>query len=348
MTEDRMKKIRVSILGATGIVGQRIVVRLENHPWFEIGALCASGESAGLPFEEAVKGRWRVPGDVPAGVRDMIVRECRPDPEARLVFSALDAAIAGPVEEEFARSGSLVFSNAKNHRMAESVPLVIPEVNAEHLRLIERQAFAPGGIVTNPNCSTAGLVLALAPLHRRFAARRVFVTTMQALSGAGYPGVPSLDIAGNVLPNIPGEEEKIEAEPRKILGDGMSPADIRISAQCNRVATTEGHLMTVAVEFGEKPSLEDAAAAISSFAPFRDWRLPTAPEHPLFLHKGADRPQPVLDAGRGAGMTVTIGRLRADPIFDLRFTLLVNNLVRGAAGAAVLNAELALAMGYVH
>ena len=342
-----MAKIAVSILGATGIVGQRLVARLADHPWFEIEALCGSAESAGLRYSEALKGRWRAPGDVPARVKDMILHECRPGPAgARVVFSALDAEAAGPIEAEYARAGSLVFSNAKAHRFGEFVPLVVPEVNGDHLRLLERQSSAPGGIVTNPNCSTAGLVLALAPLHRRFTVRRVFVTTMQALSGAGYPGVAALDIAGNVLPHIPGEEEKMETEPRKILGDGLTAADIGISAQCNRVATTEGHLMTVAVELVERPSVEEAAAVMASFSPLAGRGLPTAPDRPLFLREESDRPQPVLDAGRGGGMTVTVGRLRTDPLLHLRFALLVNNLVRGAAGAAVLNAELARAMGY--
>jgi aspartate-semialdehyde dehydrogenase len=341
-------KIRVAILGATGIVGQRLAALLAVHPWFTVVALCASAESAGLRYDEAVRGRWRAPGEIPPSLAKTVVRPCLPDVEARLVFSALESGAAGPIEAAFAQEGYFVCSNAGDHRMSPNVPLLVPEANADHLALVQRQALGSGGIVANPNCSTAGLVLALAPLHRSFGVRQVFVATLQALSGAGYPGVPSLDIVGNAIPHIPGEEDKIETEPLKIMGDQTHLADFRISAQCHRVAAAEGHLLSIAVELAERPTLEGLVSALSSFAPLRGLGLPTAPAFPLFVHPEPDRPQPLRDAGRGAGMTVTIGRVRPDRIFDYKFTALVNNLVRGAAGAAVLNAELAFRRGYLH
>ncbi|MEN6561092.1 MAG: aspartate-semialdehyde dehydrogenase [Acidobacteriota bacterium] len=342
-----MKKIKAAVLGATGIVGQRLVGILAAHPWFEIEALCASAESAGLRYAEAVRGRWRAPGDIPPGAAGMVVQPCLPDIGVRLAFSALEAGPAGPIEESFARAGCLVCTNARDHRMSADVPLLVPEVNADHIESVRRQGYGSGGIIANPNCATAGLVLALAPLHKAFGVRRVFVATMQALSGAGYPGVPALDAVGNIIPLIPGEEEKIESEPLKILGDGTRPAGFRVSASCHRAASLEGHLLSAAVEFERGASCQAVAAAMSSFAPLRDLGLPGAPAFPLFVHPDGDRPQPCRDAGRGDGMTVTVGRIRPDRLFDCRFTALVNNLVRGAAGAAVLNAELAVRRGYL-
>jgi aspartate-semialdehyde dehydrogenase len=342
-----MAKIKVAILGATGIVGQRLAVLLACHPWFEIAALCASVDSVGFRYAEAVRGRWRAPEDIPAALAEAVVKPCIPDGEARVAFSALEAGAAGPIEESFARAGHLVSTNARDLRMAKNIPLLVPEVNPGHLDLLKQQPYGAGGVMANPNCSTIGLVLALAPLERLFGVRRVFVATLQALSGAGYPGVPSLDILANAIPHIGGEEEKIEMEPRKILGDGTSLSDIRISAQCHRVATLEGHLLSVAVELARRPSHEELIAAFSSFSPLQGIDLPSAPAFPLFVHQDPDRPQPLRDAGRGRGMMVTIGRVRPDPLFDYRFTILVNNLVRGAAGAAILNAELAVKRGYV-
>lgn len=342
-----MEKIKVAILGATGVVGQRLAVLLAGHPWFEVAALCASADSAGRSYGEAVRGRWRAPGDIPPGLAGAVVQPCRPGLDARIVFSALEAGLAGPIEESFARAGYLVCTNARDHRMSDRVPLLVPEVNAGHLELIGRPGRGRGAIIANPNCATAGLVLALAPLHRRFGVRRVFVATLQALSGAGYPGIPSLDIAANVLPYIAGEEEKLETEPLKILGGGTAPAGLRISAQCHRVSAPEGHLLSVAVELAERASRDAVVDAMSSFAPLRGLDLPSASAFPLYVHPDPDRPQPARDASRGAGMTVTVGRVRPDGLLDFRFAALVNNLVRGAAGAAVLNAELAVQKGYL-
>ena len=342
-----MAKIKVVILGATGIVGQRLAVLLADHPWFEIAALCASVDSVGFRYAEAVRGRWRAPGDIPPSVAEAVVQPCVPGGGARVAFSALEAGVAGPVEESFARAGYLVSTNARDHRMSPHVPLLVPEVNPGHLDLLKHQTFGAGGLLANPNCSTSGLVLALAPLEKRFGVRRVFVATLQALSGAGHPGVPSLDIAANVIPYIAGEEEKLESEPRKILGDGASLSEIRVSAQCHRVATVEGHLLSVAVELARRPSQNELVDAFSSFAPLEGLDLPSAPRRPLFVHADPDRPQPYRDADRDGGMAVTIGRVRPDTLFDFRFTALVNNLVRGAAGAAILNAELAVKEGYV-
>ncbi len=340
-----MERIKVAVLGATGVVGQRIGAMLDRHPWFEVTALAASEGSAGAAYEEAVKGRWHAPCDVPEWAAGLPVVTCDPGMDARIAFSALDANVAGPIEEAFARAGYLVCSNAKNHRMSPTVPLVIPEVNPEHLSLLAMQGYGRGGIVTNPNCSTTGIALALAPLHKRFGVSRVVVTTMQSLSGAGYPGVPALDIAGNVIPYIEGEEEKIENETVKILGNGDAPAGFKISAQCNRVGTTVGHLATVAVELERKTRYEEIADAFAEFRPLAARDLPTAPAAPIALHDDPARPQPALDVDRGRGMVLTIGKLRPDPVFDWRFTLLVNNLVRGAAGAAILNAELLVRQG---
>ncbi|MBI2839458.1 MAG: aspartate-semialdehyde dehydrogenase [Acidobacteria bacterium] len=340
-----MERMKVAVLGATGVVGQRIVAMLDRHPWFEVTALAASEGSVGAPYGQAVRGRWHAPGEVPEWAAGLPVVRCVPGVDARITFCALDANVAGPIEEAFARAGYLVSSNAKNHRMSRSVPLVIPEVNPEHLSLLAMQGYGPGGIVTNPNCSTTGIALALAPLHKRFGVSRVVVTTMQSLSGAGYPGVPALAIAGNVIPYIEGEEEKIEKETVKILGNGDRPAGFRISAQCNRVGTTVGHLATLAVELERKTSYEEIADAFTEFRPLTAHDLPTAPAAPIALHDDPSRPQPALDVDRGRGMVLTIGKLRPDPVFDWRFTLLVNNLVRGAAGAAILNAELLVQQG---
>lgn len=341
-----MERIKVAVLGATGVVGQRIVAMLDRHPWFQVTALAASEGSAGVAYEEAVRGRWHAPGEVPEWADGLPVVTCDPGMDARIVFSALDATVAGPIEEAFARAGYLVSSNAKNHRMSPTVPLVIPEVNPEHLSLLGKQGYGRGGIVTNPNCSTIGIALALAPLHKRFGVSRVVVTTMQSLSGAGYPGIPALDIAGNVIPYIEGEEEKIENETLKILGDGQSFAGFKISAQCNRVGTIVGHLATVAVELERKTVHGEIARAFTEFRPLAGHDLPTAPAAPIVLHHDPARPQPVLDVDRARGMAMTIGKLRSDPVFDWRFTILVNNLVRGAAGAALLNAELLVLRGF--
>lgn len=349
-----MERIKVGILGATGMVGQRFVELLDGHPWFEVTALAASDQSAGKPYAEAC--RWIISPDMPEAVRDMIVQPCQPELDCELVFSSLPASVAGEVEDAFAAAGTVVSSNARNHRMDPDVPLLIPEVNPSHLGLIARQqqerGWDQGFIITNPNCSTIHLVLALKPLQDHFGLKRVAVVTMQALSGAGYPGVPSLAILDNVVPYISGEEPKVETEPLKLLGhfDGhdIVAADFTISAQCNRVNTRDGHLECVSVELGREASLEAVMTALAGFrAEPQELRLPTAPEHPILVRQEVDRPQPRLDRDLEKGMASVVGRLRPCPILDYKFVVLGHNTIRGAAGAAILNAELLVAKGYL-
>ena len=347
------RRVPVAVLGATGAVGQTFVRLLADHPWFEIAAVSGSEQSAGRPYGEAV--RWREATPLPEAVARLTVS--RGDRlEVPLAFSALDNAIAGPIEESCARAGTLVITNAAAHRMHPLVPLLIAEVNPDHADLLERQrkerGGAKGGIVANPNCSTATLVLALAPLHRAFGVERVFVATMQAVSGAGYPGVASLDILGNVIPYIGNEEEKIERETRKLLGelagDGVRDAAILVSAHTNRVAVEDGHTESVSVGLVRRASPEAAAQVLADFrSPEQVAVLPSSPEHPIEVESRPDRPQPIRDRDRGRGMTVTVGRLRACPILDLRFTVLGHNRIRGAAGGAVQLGELLLARGLV-
>lgn len=346
-----MTKYRVGILGATGAVGQRFVQLLANHPWFTLTALAASERSAGKKYNEACK--WVLDEQMPKEVAEMQVQDVYSNLPCDILFSALDATVAGEIEERFAAAGYAVFSNSKNHRMDVDVPLLVPEVNAQHMEILETQKARRGSlgfIATNPNCTTTGLVMALAPLHESFGITKVTVTTMQALSGAGYPGVASLDITENILPNISGEEEKVEAEPRKILGklspSGFLPADFKISAQCNRVAVRDGHLECVSVELLKKAPIEDVTRA------FKEWKgaiaglnLPSAPPHPILLRDEADRPQPRKDRNTGNGMSVVLGRLRPDNVLDYKFILLVHNTIRGAAGGSILNAELLAAKG---
>lgn len=344
-----MKKISVGILGATGNVGQRFVQLLDNHPWFEVAFLCASEKSVGKEYEDVVN--WKVSSIIPERVRSIKVRPCTPDFNARIVFSALDSSVAGSIEEEFAKKGYIVISNSKNHRMDSDVPLLIPEVNPEHLSLIIEQKNRlkqKGFIVTNPNCTTIGLTLALKPLHDKFGLRRVSVVSMQALSGAGYPGVPSLDIIDNVVPYIGDEEEKVETEPLKLLGSvgngRVNNAKIVISAHCNRIGVRDGHLESVTVELIKKAKIEDVVKALKSFKGIpQKLNLPSAPKDPIIVRTEDDRPQPVLDRDVNNGMSVSIGRIRQSSIFDIKFTLLVHNTIRGAAGAAILNAELLIA-----
>ena len=348
-----MDKIQVGILGATGMVGQRFVQLLAHHPWFEISALTASERSVGKTYGEAC--HWVISGDMPASVKEAVVRESRPDLACRLVFSALPAMVAGPIEEEFAAAGYAVSSNASNHRLDPDVPLLVPEVNPDHLALIETQRRRRGWkgfIVTNPNCSTAQLVLALKPLWDRFGIMALSVVTMQALSGAGYPGVPSLDILDNVIPYIAGEEGKVESEPLKILGrferEAIGEAEMIISAQCHRVATREGHLEAISLKLGQEASREQVVEALRSFrGPLQDLGLPSAPERPIVVREGNDRPQPRLDRDEGGGMSVVAGRVRECPVLDYKFILLGHNTIRGAAGAAILNAELLKVEGYL-
>jgi aspartate-semialdehyde dehydrogenase len=346
-------RIPVTILGATGTVGQKFVRLLADHPWFEIGAVAASSASAGKRYGDVV--RWRETTSLPEGIASLTIQPCEPPLAGPIVFSALDADVAGPIEQAFAAAGAHVVTNARTHRMDADVPLLVPEVNADHLRLIDRQREMrgwPGAILTNPNCSTAALVMALAPLHQAFTIEKLFVSTMQAVSGAGYPGVPSLDIVGNVVPFIAGEEEKIDRESRKILGtlgaSGVTPAGFGVSAHTNRVAVIDGHLETVSVGFARRVSVDDALAAISAFrASPCVAELPSTPNPPVEVDLRPDRPQPRLDLERGRGMAVTVGRVRPCPILDLRMVLLGHNTVRGAAGQAVQIAELLVADGRV-
>lgn len=343
--------IRVGILGATGAVGQKFIELLEDHPWFTVSAVAASERSAGKRYSEAAN--WIGSGPIPAAVAAMMVENCTPDLDCDFVFSGLDASVAGEVEGAFADAGYPVISNARNYRMAPAVPLLIPEVNPEHTSLIKAQAESGEGyIVTNPNCSTVGLVCALKPLHDAFGVDKVIVSTMQALSGAGYPGVASLDIEGNVIPYIGGEEDKLVTEPRKLLGrlDGsvIEAADITVSAHCNRVAVRDGHMECVSVGLAQPATLNEVAAAFKSYrSPVAEMGLPTCPPSLVELLDGDADPQPRRFVERSGGMTVWVGRLRECEVLDFKFVALVHNTVRGAAGGAILNAELLVKQGYL-
>jgi aspartate-semialdehyde dehydrogenase len=348
------RKHPIGILGATGAVGQRFIQLLENHPWFEITWLAASDRSSGKPYGEAVK--WRLDTPLPERIAGMTVSPAEPPSASntapKIIFAALDAAIARDMEPRFANAGCAVVSNSSAYRMAPNVPLVIPEINAEHLHLIEEQPSrreTGGYMVTNPNCSTIGLVMALKPLEERFGLEQIFVTTMQAVSGAGYPGVPSMDILGNVVPYIASEEEKMEAETLKLLGrlDGhaVTPLAARITAHCNRVAVDDGHMESVSIKLRKPATREQILAAWGDFHPLAGQQLPTAPDQPVQWAAQPDRPQPRLDRNRGNGMAVTVGRLRPCGVLDWKFTALSHNTIRGAAGAAILNAELLASLG---
>lgn len=353
-----MHRLPVAVLGATGAVGQRLVALLDGHPWFEAAYLGASGRSVGRPYAEAA--RWLLDAPMPGAVAGMAMGPV--DPAAAglaaggelpsLVFSALDAPVAREIEPAWAATGALVVSNASAHRMLDEVPLVVPEVNPGHLELLSRRA-GRGAIVTNPNCSTIGLVMALKPLADAFGLRACLVSTMQAASGAGYPGVPSLDLIDNVVPFIAGEEEKLETEPRKILGalnpgaEAVRELDLTLSASCHRVAVRDGHLMSVSLSLKTTVGRDEIIAAWEEFrGPPSVRALPSAPERPLAYRREPDRPQPRLDRGAGGGMGVSLGRLRPCPILGWKFELLSHNTVRGAAGGALLLAELCAREGY--
>ena len=342
----RTREIDVGILGATGMVGQNFLRLLDRHPVFRPVWLAASERSEGRLYSDAAT--WRLGGDLPNAARHLRVEPCAPGTGPRLIFSALDAAAADALEPAFAAAGHIVVSNARSFRMQDDVPLLIPEVNADHLALLgvqRRLRGWRGGLVTNPNCSVVALAMALAPL-RPFGIRTVVTTTMQAVSGAGYPGVPSFDILGNVIPGIGGgEEEKIETEANKILGtltgECVVPHPAVVSAHTNRVPVVDGHTMTVSVALDAAPAIDEVIRAM------REWRgrpqelrLPSAPECPLEVLEQGFRPQPRLDAHRGDGMTVSVGRVRRCPVLGTKFVALGHNTVRGAAGAAILNAEL--------
>ena len=348
-----MKKLEVGILGATGMVGQRFISLLENHPWFEAKWLAASERSAGQKYAEACN--WRLRSPMPQAVRDLTVYACRPESAPQLVFSSLDSQVAGEVEKEFATTGHAVVSNSSNYRMEADVPLLIPEVNPEHLALVRAQRQSrkwKGMIVTNPNCTAVGLVMSLAPLEKAFGLEKVLVTSMQAVSGAGYPGVPTLDILGNVIPYISGEEEKVERETRKLLGkltDGrVDPGKFVVSAHCNRVPVEDGHMESISVALKAKVAIEDLIAAWRSHrARPQELSLPSAPKHPIIVREERDRPQPKFDLDGEQGMAAVVGRVRPCPVLQYKYTALSHNTIRGAAGAALLNAELMKAEGYL-
>jgi aspartate-semialdehyde dehydrogenase len=338
------QRIEVGILGATGMVGQHFVNFLQDHEWFAVKWVGASDRSAGKKYHEATA--WRLDGVMPADVAQLTVEDCKPGNAPKLIFSAMDASVATEIEQAFAAAGHIVVSNSRNHRMETDVPLLVPEVNADHLALmpLQKQRGWKGAIATNPNCSTVVLTMALGAL-RQFEIQRVIVTTMQAISGAGYPGVASMDINANVIPFIGGEEEKMECETQKILGsfagDRVEPMAARVSAHCNRVPVVDGHTETISVEFGAKPSEQDVIAAFGAFRGEPQQRnLPSAPCCPVMYMNDRDRPQPRRDVERERGMAVFTGRLRPCPVLDYKFVALGHNTIRGAAGAAVLNAEL--------
>ncbi|HZU44559.1 MAG TPA: aspartate-semialdehyde dehydrogenase [Terriglobales bacterium] len=346
-------KLPVGILGATGIVGQRFVQMLEHHPWFEVAWLAASDRSEGRPYAEAA--RWRLKTAIPDRVAHMKLSPAAPDDAPKIIFAALDASIAADLEPRFADAGHAVITNSSALRMHPEVPLVIPEVNPDHIKVLECQKWrrkSGGFVVTNPNCSAIGLVMALAPLQQRFGLDKVIAVTMQAVSGAGYPGVASLDILGNVIPYIAKEEEKMEEETRKLLGrvngSHFEPADFAMSAQCNRVPVEDGHTESASIKLRKTAAAEEIVGAWNEFrsAP-QELKLPSAPEQPVIHLTGPDRPQPRFDVDRGHGMSATVGRLRPCGVLDWKFTVLSHNTIRGAAGAALLNAELLKARGYL-
>lgn len=347
------KKIPVSVLGGTGTVGQRFVQLLEGHPWFEIVDVLASDQSAGKPYAEAIGSRWKLTTRIPADVAKLRVRAPGDKLQGRVLFSALDASVAGELEHEYASRGHLVSSNARNHRMDPNVPLAIPEVNRDHMRLLEVQPYKNGGgLVTNPNCSTIVIAMSLAPLHRAFGVEAVIVTTFQAASGAGYPGVPALDILGNVVPHIPGGEEgKIESETQKILGrigpKGIAHAEFQVSALCHRVPVVDGHLNAISLRLQTRTTRKRILDAWEGFRPLQKLGLPSAPDQPIEARTEDDRPQPRLDADRAGGMGVTVGRLRPCPVLEWKYEALGHNTIRGAAGAAILNAEILVRDGRI-
>jgi aspartate-semialdehyde dehydrogenase len=342
------KKIPVSILGATGSVGQKFIQLLDGHPYFEIKEVMASDKSAGKIYKDAVN--WFLPTPIPETVADLKVEKCVPSKKTRFVFSGLDSAVAGKIESEFASAGYAVVSNAKNHRMDVDVPLLIPEVNAHHLELVKSQRFNDGMIITNPNCSTIGLTMALKPLDDSFGIENINVVTMQAVSGAGFPGVSSLSIIDNIVPYIDGEEEKIASEPLKILGklekNSIIHKQFQISAQCNRVSVIDGHLESVQVKLKKKATKEKIINAWENYkSEPQILKLPTAPKKPLYYFDDPRYPQPRLNRDLENGMAVSIGRLQECPIFDYKFIVLSHNTMRGAAGGAVLCGELLIKKG---
>jgi aspartate-semialdehyde dehydrogenase len=347
---DMKTKYPIGILGATGMVGQRYIQLLENHPWFEVAWLAASDRSSGKTYGEAAK--WRLDTPLPERIARMTVSAAEPEGAPKIIFSSIDSGIAKELEPKFAAAGCAVLSNSSAFRMTPNVPLVIPEINAEHLHLIEEQPWrkeSGGYLVTNPNCSTIGLVMALKPIEERFGIEKIFVTTMQAVSGAGYPGVASMDILDNVVPYIGSEEEKMEEETLKLLGKleghGVEPLAAKITAHCNRVSVVDGHTECVSIQLKKPATKEEILAAWAEYKPLADRNLPFAPLQPVQYSALPDRPQPRLDRNREKGMAVTTGRLRPCNLLDWKFVCLSHNTVRGAAGATILNAELLASLG---
>jgi aspartate-semialdehyde dehydrogenase len=347
------KRIEVGVLGATGMVGQHFVNFLQNHPWFDLTWVGASDRSAGKKYAEATT--WRLEGTMPEKTAGLTVQNCEPGAGApSLMFSAMDASVATDIERAFAAAGSVVVSNSRNHRMEPDVPLLVPEINHDHLSILPKQRENRGWkgcIVTNPNCSTIVMTLGLAPL-KPFGIRRIIATTLQAVSGAGYPGVPSMDIIANVIPFIGGEEPKMESETQKIMGDiagsAFVPMAAKVSAHCNRVPVVDGHMVCISVELDQKPGLDAIRQAMENYASKpQQLGLPSAPKRPVIYMDQPDRPQPRRDVERERGMAVFAGRLRECSVFDYKFIACGHNTIRGAAGAAVLNAELMLAEGLI-
>ena len=334
------EKIKAGILGCTGAVGQKLIAILDKHPLFEVTEIAASERSAGNVYEETVN--WLEPNDIPENIAKMKIKNCIPELDCKILFSGLDSKVAGDIESTMAKSGYVVVSNSRNHRMFENVPLIIPEINAEHYKLIEsqRQNDKEGFIVTNPNCSTIVLCLSLYPIYKSFGLKKVMVTTMQAISGAGYPGVPSLDILGNVVPHIPDEEIKMETETLKIFGKyengKINFSDFKVSAMCNRVPVRDGHTISVSFETEKKASRMEI---LNSLDEYNTEFLKDAGIDVIRYFENPFRPQPILDAGKGNGMTVSVGNLRECNVLDWKYTALGHNTIRGAAGAAIVNAE---------
>jgi len=350
-----LRKIKVGVLGATGTVGQRFVELLEKHPFFELSEVCASEKSRGKTYLEAVQEKWKIKAEIPERIAALEVKDCSPKGlDCEIAFSALDSSVAGSIEEDFANAGFAVSSNSKNHRMDSDVPLLVPEVNYDHLEILNAQRQrrnSNGFIITNPNCSTAGLVIPLKPLDDSFRLDKVNVVTMQALSGAGYPGNSAIDLIDNVYPFISGEEEKMETEPQKILGKingaSVKNAAFKVSAQCNRVFVSDGHFECVTVELEKKPSIEEIIECFESFNPLKKLNLPSKPEKPIIVMKEKDRPQPRLDRDKGDGMSVCVGRIKESKTMHYSFNLLSHNTLRGAAMSSILNAELLAEKGFV-
>lgn len=349
-----MNKIKVAILGATGIVGQRFVQLLENHPWFEVAELLASSRSAGKNYSEAVS--WKLDSEIPNSVKNLVVKSEIENFTSQIAFSGLDASVAGEIEFRCAKSGIVVLSNSQNFRMEKEVPLLIPEINPEHLSVLSAQkekfGFREGFIVTNSNCSTMFLAMVLGAIAKKFTIEKALVTTMQAISGAGYPGIPSLDILGNVIPFIKGEEEKIESETLKILGkvedSKIISAKFDLSASVNRVPVVDGHLENVSFKLKEKTTSKELIEILKNFTALpQKLCLPTAPKNPIHVFEEEDRPQPRLDVRKNKGMAVLIGRIRECKVLDYKMIILGHNTIRGASGAAILNAEFLLKQGLI-